>query len=97
MFMGRIDRQTGSIRESTSLGRNLTNEVWTPGTSLSVLYMVSWGPQPFGTLGTYCSHQLFTSANGGLLPSLDHLLVLLPLHQQLGLHLISVLQFWDHN
>lgn len=92
--MRRIDRQTGSIRESTSLG-DLTNEVWKPGTTVSVLHVVSQGLQTFGTLGTYCSHQLVKSASGDLLPSLNHVFVLLPVNQQLGLHLLFVSQFGD--
>lgn len=54
----RKDRQTGHIRESASPGRDLSGEVWKPGTSSSVLPTVSQGPQPFSTLGTNSSHQL---------------------------------------
>lgn len=54
----RKDRQTGHIRESASPGRDLSGEVWKPGTSSSVLPTVSQGPQPFSTLGTNSSRQL---------------------------------------
>lgn len=43
--------------------------MWKPGTTVSVFHVVSQGLQTFGTLGTYCSLQLFKSAVVTCFPS----------------------------